>query len=60
MRSYPNYIPVGPATVRQIIAALEPYPFEQIFGAWFGQNITKDAKQAFQYSAERYLAAISD
>jgi len=60
MRSYPNYIPVGPATVRQIIALLEPYQFEQIFGAWFGQNIMKDAKQAFQYSAERYLAAISD
>ncbi len=60
MRSYPNYIPVGPSTVRQIIAVLEPYPFEQIFGGWFGQNIMKDAKQAFQYSAERYLAAISD
>jgi hypothetical protein len=29
-------------------------------GGWFGQNIMKDAKQAFQYSAERYLAAISE
>jgi glyoxylase-like metal-dependent hydrolase (beta-lactamase superfamily II) len=60
MRSYPNYIPVSPGTVRQIVAALEPYQFEQIYGGWFGQNIMKDAKQAFQYSAERYLAAISD
>jgi hypothetical protein len=60
MRSYPNYIPVSPGTVRQIVAALEPYQFEQIYGGWFGQNIMKDAKQAFQHSAERYLAAISD
>jgi glyoxylase-like metal-dependent hydrolase (beta-lactamase superfamily II) len=60
MYSYPNYIPVNAATVRSIVQALEPYPFEQIYGAWFGQNIMKDAKQALRYSAERYLAAIAD
>jgi hypothetical protein len=60
MYSYPNYIPVNRATVRRIAEALEPYEFEQIYGAWFGQNIMHDAKQAFQYSAERYLAAIAD
>jgi glyoxylase-like metal-dependent hydrolase (beta-lactamase superfamily II) len=60
MYSYPNYIPVNPATVRHIVRALEPYPFEQIYGAWFGQNILKAAKQAVHYSAERYLAAIAE
>jgi glyoxylase-like metal-dependent hydrolase (beta-lactamase superfamily II) len=60
MYSYPNYIPVNPPTVRRIVAALEPYEFDQIYGAWFGQNILKDAKQAFRYSADRYLAAITD
>jgi hypothetical protein len=60
MYSYPNYIPVNAATVRHIVEALEPYEFEQIYGAWFGQNIMKDAKQAVHYSAERYLAAIGD
>jgi glyoxylase-like metal-dependent hydrolase (beta-lactamase superfamily II) len=60
MYSYPNYIPVNASTVRRIAQALEPYPFEQIYGAWFGQNIVKDAKQAVRYSTERYLAAIAD
>jgi glyoxylase-like metal-dependent hydrolase (beta-lactamase superfamily II) len=59
MYSYPNYIPVSAATVRRLLARLEPYPFDQIYGAWFGQNILKDAKAALRYSAERYIAAIS-
>jgi hypothetical protein len=60
MYSFPNYIPVSAATVRGIVEALEPYPFEQIYGAWFGQNIKANAKEAFRYSAERYIAAIAD
>ncbi len=60
MYSYPNYIPVNAATVQRIVQALEPYPFEQIYGAWFARNIMTDAKQALRYSAERYLAAIAD
>jgi hypothetical protein len=58
MYSFPNYIPLNARTVRHIVAALEPYQFEQIYGAWFGQNIMKDAKAAFRYSADRYIAAI--
>jgi hypothetical protein len=58
MYSYPNYVPLNATTVRRIMGVLEPYQFEQIFGAWFGQNIKAHAKQAFDYSAERYLAAI--
>jgi hypothetical protein len=58
MYSYPNYIPASPSTVRQIMKVLEPYQFEQIYGAWFGQNIVTNAKGAFVYSAKRYLAAI--
>src|SRR5919107_1466607 len=60
MYSYPNYIPVNAARVRRIEAALEPYEFEQIFGAWFGQNIKAGAKESFRYSVQRYLAAIRD
>jgi glyoxylase-like metal-dependent hydrolase (beta-lactamase superfamily II) len=60
MYSYPNYIPVNASTVRRIVNALEPYQFEQIFGAWFGQNIMKEAKQALRYSADRYIRAISE
>jgi hypothetical protein len=57
MHSFPNYIPVNAATVRRIVEAVEPYPFEQIYGGWFGQNIKANAKEAFRYSAERYIAA---
>jgi hypothetical protein len=60
MYSYPNYIPVNAGTVRRIVQALEPYPFDQIYGAWFGQNIVRDAQQAFRHSAARYIGAISD
>jgi glyoxylase-like metal-dependent hydrolase (beta-lactamase superfamily II) len=60
MYSFPNYIPVNAATVRRMVLALEPYDFDQIYGAWFGQNIMANAKKAFRYSAERYLRAISD
>jgi glyoxylase-like metal-dependent hydrolase (beta-lactamase superfamily II) len=60
MYSYPNYIPVNASTVRRIVDALEPYQFAQIFGAWFGQNIMKEAKQALRYSADRYVRAISE
>jgi hypothetical protein len=60
MYSYPNYIPVSARTVRQIVAAVEPYQFDQIYGAWFGQNILCDGKQVLHQSADRYIAAISD
>ena len=60
MYSYPNYIPVSARTVREIVAAVEPYEFEQIYGAWFGQNILSNAEEALRFSADRYIAAISD
>ena len=60
MYSYPNYIPVNAGTVRRMVQALEPYAFDQIYGAWFGQNIMRDAREALRHSADRYIGAISD
>jgi hypothetical protein len=60
MYSYPNYIPLNATAVRRIVAAVEPYPFEQIYGAWFGQNIAARAKDALRCSADRYIAAIAE
>lgn len=60
MYSFPNYIPLNASAIRKIVAAVEPFPFEQIYGAWFGQNILKDGKQVLKRSADRYIAAISD
>ena len=60
MHSYPNYIPLGAAAVRAIGEAVEAFEFEQVYGAWFGQNILEAGKQAVRYSVRRYLLAISD
>ena len=33
MRSYPNLIPLGPAAIQRILERIEPFSFEQIYGA---------------------------
>jgi hypothetical protein len=58
MYSYPNYIPLPPATVERIAATVDPYPFEQIYGAFWGRNILSGAKDAVRYSARRYIEAV--
>jgi glyoxylase-like metal-dependent hydrolase (beta-lactamase superfamily II) len=58
MYSYPNLIPLPAATVRRIVAAVEPYAFDRIYGAWWGRVVMADAKAAVARSAERYIAAI--
>ena len=58
MYSYPNYIPLPAATVRRMLALLEPYPFERVYGAWFGAVVRERAKEAVRRSADRYLRAL--
>ena len=58
MYSFPNYIPVNARAVQRIVAAVEPFAFDVIYGAWFGRNVASGAKQALRRSAERYIAAI--
>ena len=58
MYSYPNYIPLPAATVRHMVAMLEPYPFERVYGAWFGAVVRADGKAAVRRSAERYVRAL--
>jgi glyoxylase-like metal-dependent hydrolase (beta-lactamase superfamily II) len=58
MYSYPNYIPLPATTVRRMVRMLEPYPFERVYGAWFGAVVRADAKRAVQRSAERYVQAL--
>ena len=55
MRSYPNLIPLGPAAISRILKYIEPFPFEQIYGAWWKANVLSGAKAAVAQSAERYL-----
>jgi len=58
MYSYPNLIPLPASEIRRIVAALEPYDFDRIYGAWWGRVVAEDGKAAVTRSAERYLRAI--
>jgi glyoxylase-like metal-dependent hydrolase (beta-lactamase superfamily II) len=58
MYSYPNAIPLDAATVRRIVAAVEPYPFDRLYSSWPGRVVEQDAKGAVHRSAERYIAKI--
>ena len=55
MRSYPNLIPERPSVVRRAVQLLEPYPFEAVYGGWWGMNVASDGSAAVRRSAERYL-----
>jgi hypothetical protein len=59
MRSYPNLIPLSAKTVTGIAAALEPFPFDTIYGHYFDRVIRTGAKQILDLSVKRYVAAIS-
>ena len=58
MYSYPNLIPLPVASVQRIVAAVEPFAFDRIYGAWWDRIIPTGAKEAVARSAERYIAAI--
>lgn len=59
MYSYPNSIPLDPATVRGIVDAVEPYPYERVYGA-FGRHVLQDGKGAVHRSAERYIEHVTN
>ncbi len=60
MWSYPNLIPLPASKVRAIGAALEPFPFETIHGAWWGRVVTGDGSSVVRRSVERYIGAVSE
>lgn len=58
MYSYPNLIPLPAPAVSRIAQSVEPYPFDRIYGAWWGKVVREDASAAVQRSAARYLNAL--
>jgi hypothetical protein len=60
MYSYPNHIPLNAMTVKRIAAAVEPFDYDDIYGAWWETNVIGGAKEAMKVSVERYLRAIAD
>jgi hypothetical protein len=57
MYSYPNLIPLNAPTVKRVVGAVAPFPFDRVYGA-FGQVIEEDGSEAVKRSAERYLKAL--
>ena len=58
MWSYPNLIPLPAAEVERIAAALEPWPFERIVGAWWDRVVPREGSEVVRRSAERYARAL--
>jgi hypothetical protein len=58
MWSYPNLIPLPEAEVNAIAAAVEPFAFDTIYGAWWDRIIPSGAKEVVMRSAERYGRAL--
>jgi len=55
MRSYPNLIPLPADEIRRIVATVQPYAFERIYGGWWDRVTQSDGKGAIERSAARYL-----
>jgi glyoxylase-like metal-dependent hydrolase (beta-lactamase superfamily II) len=58
MYSFPNYLPLSAASVRRVAAALEPFVYDRIYGAWWNRVVAADAKAAVGRSVERYIRAL--
>jgi hypothetical protein len=58
MFSYPNFIPLSAAVVRDIVQRLSEYRFDRIYGAVEGWIVPSGAEEVVKKSAERYLHAI--
>ena len=57
MYSYPNTIPLDPATVRRMVDLVAPYPFERVHDA-FDKHVLEDGSAAVERSADRYIRHI--
>lgn len=55
MRSYPNQIPLSAAAIRSVVAAVQPYVFDRVYGGWWDRVIDRDGKAAIERSAGRYI-----
>ncbi len=59
MYAYPNLIPLNATAVRRVQAAVSPFAFDRIYGAWWNRNVAADGRAAFDASVDRYLGAIA-
>ncbi len=60
MWSYPNLVPLPAARVEAIGAALAPFAFDTIYGAWWGRVVERDGSEVVRRSVERYVRALTE
>ena len=58
MWSYPNQIPLPDQEVQGIGAAVEPFAYDTLYGAWWGTVIPTGAQAVVRRSVDRYGAAL--
>jgi hypothetical protein len=58
MWSYPNLVPLPDAEVRRLAAAVEPFEYDAIYGAWWDAIIPADGPEIVRRSADRYSRAL--
>ncbi|HET9827380.1 MAG TPA: hydrolase [Nocardioidaceae bacterium] len=58
MWSYPNLIPLDPATIEDIARRVERFQFNRIYGGWWGRVVVHDGAAVVRRSADRYLARL--
>lgn len=58
MWSYPNLVPLPESAVQGIAAAVEPFEYDAIYGAWWDRLIPSGAADVVRRSVERYGAAL--
>jgi len=58
MWSYPNLIPLPASEVERIAAALDPWRFERIVGAWWDRVVLRNGNEVVRRSADRYVRAL--
>jgi hypothetical protein len=58
MYSYPNWIPLGAEAVQHIVARLEPFAFDRIYGAFPKRTVSGNGKEVVRRSAARFIDAI--
>ncbi|STB59011.1 Metallo-beta-lactamase superfamily [Citrobacter freundii] len=58
MWSYPKMLPLSAATVSDITHRLSTVKFKQLYGAFEGKDITKNADDIVQRSGEKYVSCL--
>ena len=60
MWSYPNLVPLPEAEVARMVAAVEPFAYEAIYGAWWDAIIPSGGPEIVRRSAQRYGRALRE